>query len=298
MLAVLSAEGARFDTGAVAMAVARRIGNSGERVLFVDADASGSRLAQRFGGADSAAYSPADRGLPSLIVAREPLTLRLLAQHCYSLDVANGSLWSLFGPHHPAGAQYAARWLAERVENLVAVGAQRRLVVSSTLRSAAEHLAPLLSAAQVVAVAARVATIDDARALMAQSRDAGLRRHGSGQQALIVEGDSPLGDDEIFLESGMRVAGRLPVIDDDRILRLQGGRRDRSFTNHLDDIAARLLALLNLVGASDADHDDAGTATDLRLAEHPEPQPAVNGTHDRPPHAARLDHAARSEERV
>lgn len=295
MLAVLRADGALFDTGSIALAVARHWGDSGQRVLFVDADASGSLLAKRFGEAASAVYSPAERGLPSLIVAREPLTLRLLAQHCYSLDVAKGSLWALFGPRHHAGAEYAASWLAERTENLVAVDAQRRLVVSSTLTGAADHLAPVLRAAQLVAVTARIDTVDDARALLAQSLDARLRRHDNGQRALIVEGESPLDDDEIFLESGMRVAGRLPAVDDDRILRLQGGRRDRSFMNRLNDIAARLLALLSLAGESGGDADDAAGRL---LAESPAPQRALNGADERLRREVQPPEAALREERV
>ena len=68
------------------------------------------------------------------------------------------------------------------------------------------------------------------------------RRH----RLLIVEGSSPLGDDEIHAESGLRVAGRLPVLDDDKILRLQGGRRERAFAAVLDKITARISALMAL----------------------------------------------------
>lgn len=295
MLAVLSTDGARLDAGSVALAVARRWSESGASVLFVDADTTGAGLAQRLSNAAFATYSPAERGLPSLIVAREPLTLRLLAQHCYSLDVSAGSLWALFGPHHREGASYAAGWLAERVENLVAVDVQRRVVVAFALQAAAEQLEPLLSVASVAAVISRVETVDDAAALLAQTRALGLRRHESAQQALIVDGDSPLDDDEIFLASGMRVAGRLPVVEDERVLRLQGGRRDRLFVKSLDDIAARLLALSNLVGSSDA---ETAAAQDRSAAEHPEPPPGVNGAHDgRPPEAQPVD-AARSAEKV
>lgn len=293
MLALLTAKGTRLDAGTVALAVARRWSESGERVLFVDADASGSRLAQRLSDAALATYSPAERGMPSLIAAREPLTLRLLASHCYNLDVEGGSLWALFGPHHPDGASYAAGWLAERVEHLVAVDAQRRLVVALTLDAAAGQSGPLAGAASVAAVLARVATVDDARALLARSRDAGMRRHDSSQQTLIIDGHSPLDDDEIFLESGMRVAGRLPVIDDDRILRLQGGRRERSFVKSLDGIAARLLALSNLVGSPDV---DTGAKTESSIADRSGFRPAVNGTADDPlPGASPVDAVRGSE---
>ena len=125
MLTLLAAEGTRLDAGSVGLALSRRWSDAGDRVLFVDADASGSRLAERFGEAVRAEYSPAVRGLPSLIVAREPLTLKLLADHCYSLDASAGLLWALFAPYHPAGAQYAARWLGEHADDLRAVDRER-----------------------------------------------------------------------------------------------------------------------------------------------------------------------------
>ena len=246
MLALLAAEGTRLDVGSVGLALSRRWSDDGDRVLFVDADASGSRLAERFGEAVRAEYSPAVRGLPSLIVAREPLTLRLLADHCYSLDTSDGSLWALFAPYHPAGAQYAARWLGERAEDLMAVDRERSVIVSASLRNAAESLEPVLRAVPVVVVLAAVESADVAKGLWARCRDAGLMSFARRHRLVIVEGSSPLDDDEIHAESGLRVAGRLPVLDDDRILRLQGGRRERAFASVLDKIAARISALMAL----------------------------------------------------
>ena len=251
MLAVVAAEDASLDAGSVALAVARRWSDSGERVLLVDADASGSRLAQRLGEAARADYSPAERGMPSLIVAREPVTLKLLADHCYSLDTSDGSLWALFAPTHPAGAQYAARWLAERAGDLMAVTAQRRVVVSATLGPGAEPLAPLLSAAPIVAVLSPAESLQQVKSLWTRCHDAGLLGLRRKHRALVVEGESPLSDEDIAQEAAMQVAGRLPVIDDDRVLRLQGGRRDRAFLNGLDEAAGRLLGLLNLVATED-----------------------------------------------
>ena len=246
MLTLLAAEGTHLDVGSVGLALSRRWSDDGNRVLFVDADASGSRLAERFGEAVRAEYSPAVRGLPSLIVAREPLTLRLLADHCYSLDTSDGSLWALFAPYHPAGAQYAARWLGERAEDLMAVDRQRSVIVSASLRNAAESLEPVLRAVPVVVVLAAVESADAAKRLWARCRDAGLMSFARRHRVLIVEGSSPLDDDEIHAESGLRVAGRLPVLDDDRILRLQGGRRERAFAAVLDKTAARISALMAL----------------------------------------------------
>ena len=246
MLALFAAEGTRLDAGSVGLALSRRWSDDGDPVLFVDADTSGSRLAERFGEAVRAEYSPAVRGLPSLIVAREPLTLRLLADHCYSLDTSRGSVWALFAPYHPAGAQHAARWLGERADDLRAVDRQRSVVVSASLRNAADSLEPLLGAVPVVVVMAAVESADAAKGLWSLGRDAGLMRFARRHRLLIVEGSSPLDDDEIHAESGLRVAGRLPVLDDDKILRLQGGRRERAFASVLDKITARISALMAL----------------------------------------------------
>ena len=252
MLALVAAAGAQLDAGSVGLAVARRWSESGEAVLFVDAGAAGSGLAQRLGEADRADYSPAVRGLPSLMVAREPITLRLLADHCYSLGTSHGSLWALLAPSHPAGAQRAAAWLDERAAGLRAVDVERRVVVSSSLSSGAGLIVPLLKAARVVVVLAPVESLDGAKALWETCRGAGLQGLDRGLRVLIVEGDSPLSDDDIRVEAGMPVAGRLPVVADDRVLRLQGGRRDRAFVKSLDRISSRLLAASNLDAAQGA----------------------------------------------
>ena len=240
MLALLAVEGSRLDAGSVGLAVARRWSDSGERVLFVDADMSGARLAERLGAAKRAEYSPADRGLPSLMVAREPLNLKTAVPHCYSM--AEGALWTLFAPFHPAGGELAAAWLADRAAELEAIDRQRTVVLASSMRPAGSPLDPLLRAAAVVVVLAPVETGEQAAALWELLRGAGLMGFKRAHRALIVEGESPLDDDEIRVEAGMHVVGRLPVIEDDRVLRLPGGRRERTFTRRLDAIAARLLA--------------------------------------------------------
>lgn len=259
MLVLLASDGARLDAGAVGLALARRWSDAGQRVLFADADTSGSRLARRLGEVEHADYSPAVRGLPSLIVARKPLTLRLLAEHCYSLDTASGSLWALFAPFHPGGGSHAARWLAERADDLAAIDRERRVVVSSSLRSAG-RLGPLLQAAPVVVVVAPVESAEQAKELWTQCRDADLMGFGRGHRVLVVAGDSALSNDDLGAETTMPVAGRLPVIDDDSVLRLKGGRRDRAFAKRLDSIAGRLLSLVTLAV------DEIGEAPDVEIA--------------------------------
>ena len=262
MLAVVTAAGARLDVGSVGLALSRRCSEAGDRVLFVDADASGSRLAERFGEAVRADYSPARRGLPSLIVAREQLTLRLLADHCYSLDTSDGSLWALFAPLHPAGARQAAQWLGRRAGDLMAVHRERSVIVSASLRSGGEGLEPLLRAAPAMVVISPVESAEHARALGTMFRGGGPAGPGRAYRVLVVEGPSPLGDEEICAVSGLPVAGRLPVLDDDRVLRLQGARKDRAFAWALDKIAGRVSALLSLDEAAAPD----GLPPDARVA--------------------------------
>ena len=262
MLALLGVDGARLNAGSVGLALARCWSDSGEGVLFVDADQSGSRLADRLGAAEHAEYSPAARGLPTLMVARRPLTLASVAPHCYS--VAGGALWTLFAPFHPKGGEVAAAWLAARAGELEALDRERTVVLASSIRPGRTVLEPLLRAAPLVILLAPVPTAAHAAALWQLLRDAGLMGFERSQRALIVVGDSRLDDQEIRAETGVHVAGRLPAVSDERVLRLpSGARRDRSFVRSLDAIAARLWAL-SALGASEAEAAIAALATPAR----------------------------------
>ena len=44
----------------------------------------------------------------------------------------------------------------------------------------------------------------------------------------------------------MHVAGRLPVVEAERLMRLQSGRRDRSLVREVDQIVTRVKSLLSL----------------------------------------------------
>ena len=301
MLTVLTTGASRFDAGALALAVARRWSDSGEAVLFVDAGTADPGLAQRLGGVEHVEYSPAQRGLPSLMVCRQPLTLRLLADHCYSLDTEAGSLWALFGPHHPNGAEYAARWLGSRSAELAEVDAQRNVVVSSSLPACAETLAPVLWASTPLVVVAPVETMEEAKGLWSLMRDLRLSRRRCRHRALIVEGDPDLADDEIGIEAGMRVAGRLPVVDDESVLRRQGGRRERAFAKAVDQIARRLLAFTQLVSSDSGNAGATGTAPAApgpAPARQPQPGAPVNGSSNGPSPPAQPHREARHEGRV
>ncbi|WP_419946561.1 hypothetical protein [Candidatus Poriferisodalis sp.] len=228
------------------MALAGRWAKADDRVLLVDADAAGSRLADRLGAIVGADYSPAERGLPSLIVARQHLTLGLLAEHCYALSASAGSLWGLFGPRNPHGARYAAGWLAERADALMTIGRTRRVVVTGRLAHDDSTLAPLMSIAPVVTVLSPLTTLEEAKELLSLCRSTGMMQFDRAQRLLLIEGACPLDDEEVRLESGLRVAAELPAIDDERVLRMHSGRRDRAFSGAIDKCAARIAALLDL----------------------------------------------------
>ena len=287
MLVLLAAEGARLDAGSLGLALARRWSGAGEQALFVDADATGSRLARRLGEVAHADYSPAARGLPSLMVAREPLTLRLLADHCYSLDAGAGSLWALFAPFHHEGGKHAAAWLAEHAGELAAVDRERSVIVASSFPAGARRLAPALRAGAVLVLLAPVESAEAAKALWELCRDFDLSGQRCPHRALIVEGDCPLGDDELAVEAGMHVAGRVPLVDDERVLRLGGGRRERALVRSIEEIAGRLLSFARsvasppgaplLAGAPEAQVEALGELEDPQRAVAANGAPASNG---------------------
>ena len=246
MLALVTANGARLDAGSVGLAIARSWSDDGRQVLFVDGDTTGSRLAARFGEATRAAYSPAERGLPSLMAARRPLTHKLLVEHCYSLDAPPGSLWSLFAPFHPAGAAHAAGWLAERRQRVAELTRAHSVIVTSPGLEADDPLLPLLRLARAVVFLAPVATPEQATALGELRDRTGLARVTLQHQLLAVEGTTTIADKTLRAASGLHVVGRLPALEDERILRLQNTRRERAFIRDVQQLAARLLGLMDV----------------------------------------------------
>lgn len=243
MLALVTAPGARLDAGSVGIALARSWAEAGRRVLFIDADVEGSALARRLGEATRAEYLPAQRGMPSLIAARRPLTNKLIADHCYSLDTGSGSLWSLFAPFHPNGAAHAAGWFAERTSDVLELDREHTvLLASGNLRSSSPWI-PLLHKARTVVFLAEVNTPNQATALSELCDEAGLTGVRLQYRLLVIEGTSSMTDQTIQTASGLHVAGRLPVLEDERVLRMQGGRRERAFARAVQTLAEGLLPL-------------------------------------------------------
>ena len=125
-------------------------------------------------------------------------------------------------------------------------------MVATSLPGAGELMQPLLEACEVAILVAPVESPQAATALRMASRDAGLMAFERGHRLIVVEGSSPLDDDEIRIETGMHVAGRLPAIDEGRLLSLQNNRRDRPLLHEFDAVVERVRNLFSL-------HAEAGT---------------------------------------
>ena len=248
MLGIVAANGAHISAGSMGLALARRWTESGQRVLLIDVDTAAPSLAERFGAAVRAEYSPETRGLPSLIAAREPLTLKSLADHCYSLESKDGSRWALFGPSHPGGARHAAQWLAERSNELAEIDRERSIIVTLSLSAGEQPQSELLKALPKLVFLAPVGNREEAQMLRSLCHNAGLLEDDNGAAAqkrvLFIEGESAeVGDNEAMGITGIYVEGRLPTIEDDKLLRLQGSRKDKTFMREFDHISGYLMQL-------------------------------------------------------
>ena len=257
MLVVVSTRGVRFDAGSIAVALCRHWSRAGRDVLFVDADLDATGLAERFGTAVRSNFAPALRGVPTLIAAGEPLSLDSVAPHSYSRESAGEKLWLLFAPFNVAGAGYAAAWLVERADDLVAMSAQRRVVVASALLHRDGRLLPLLRAAAVVVILGIAETDEQVTLLRTVCEDAGLLGLSLQHRLLLLEGTSPLDDDELRLATGLHVGGRLPFVEDERVLSLPGGRMalggGRRMKAFAEQIAAAAAHLDSVMGGERAD---------------------------------------------
>lgn len=262
MLGIVSVRGAGLDAGSVGLLMGRRWSAAGRPSLLIDAGATGQALAERLGSTTKAEYSPVARGLPSLIAAREPLTLKSMADHCWSLDGATGSRWALFAPGHPDGAKYAVRWLSQRAGELMEIDRQRCVIIACSLADGDDDVLPLLKVLPRVALLTPARSRQDAEALKLWCQRSGLiddsRRGAAPQRAFaVVAGPTLLRDDEIEAMAMLPVAGHLPEIDDKRLLQVPRGSRGRAFMREFDRVSEFCLAI------SELDAQPASPSTDV-----------------------------------
>ena len=234
VLVIAGGDLTRLDAGAVALALARRLGEGGRRLLFVDADVTGSMLARRCGAAIGASFSPAERGLPTLIAARDPLRADALAAHCYSIAGGAEPLWLLFAPESAAGGRFAAGWLAEHIDDLLAIDQQRRVVVSLPSWHSHDTLLPLLRNASLVIHFQRLESDQAAEAQALRLESIGLSGARAPQSVFLLEGEETSADGHPEVIREFRVVGRLPFVAEEKLLRMRFRGRDQTFAESLE----------------------------------------------------------------
>ncbi|MCY3950726.1 MAG: hypothetical protein OXF61_16220 [Acidimicrobiaceae bacterium] len=150
-----------IEAGALAVALAHGIAAaSGADVLIADADASGTRLGERVAAATRTLISPARRGLPTLVAARDGIRADLVERHCWVLPSRHagaGRVLLCAAATHRDGAALTARWLADNAAALVALPAAHHSIaaVLVPLGDCADGPHRCLAAAASVRVRAR-----------------------------------------------------------------------------------------------------------------------------------------------
>ena len=248
MLVVAGGDRTLLDTGSVALALARRLSESDRKALFIDADATGSRLARRCGQALGAPFSPATRGLPTLLAARDPMRVDALGAHCYGLGARPESLWLLLAPESAAGGRVAAGWLADRAAELRELDRTRRVVVSVPGWQHNDAALPLLEHASALVHHQHIAGEEAAATFAARLRQGGLSGSAAQLRLLLVEADHPPADGALQRITGLEVIGRLPLISDEKLLRMRFRSRDSSFGTALTEVAGRLGGVIDATG--------------------------------------------------
>jgi len=254
VVALVASPDAAHDSGSIAVAVARRWAAHGRDVLVVDADASGPALASRLGKATRAGFSPALRGVPSLMAARRPLSAAVLDEHCWRLGTAgHGSVRLLLGPTSTAGAPTASAWLAQHADGLLAANADRHTIVSMTV-SLLGGLEALLGAASAVVLLAPADTGERFGALC-EASDSLIEAALHCSPCMVIDGSTNRSCEEIHAASGMHVAGRLDAVPERTLLGGRTRRRDARAARTLDDLAARIAFLAADAGREEPSQD-------------------------------------------
>ncbi|WP_419856044.1 hypothetical protein [Candidatus Poriferisodalis sp.] len=242
LVVVVASDEAALDSGSVAVAIARNWAMHGRDVLLVDADASGSALARRLEQANRANFSPATRGLPSLMAARRPLTARLLSEHCWRLNVSGkGTVSLLLGPTSDSGASLSAVWLADGAVSLLGATADRTMVMSMSDPLARGQEAFLRAASAVVLVAP--ADTDERFEMLCALGGTLTAAAERCTPCLVIDGPADRGYEEIRTASGVHVAGQLEAVPERVLLRNRRRRRDGKTARLVEELAARIAFL-------------------------------------------------------
>ncbi len=218
-----------IECGALAVGLAHAIAAAGADVLVIDADACGTRLGQRVAAATKTRLSAAQRGVATLAAARARLEATAVKRHCWALPrrdgaASAGSVLLAAAPTHPGGAQHAAGLLAQRADELAALGELFAVLVSlpGTLVEPYRQLAD--AASLNVSAAPRPGT----------AAPAGLR-------AVLAALGRPSAPDPLTeLRAGGDVVGLVGPVRDSVLLGASPRRAERGQIEALRTAAARL----------------------------------------------------------
>lgn len=218
------------EAGALAVALGHGMAAAGAHVALIDADAWGTRLAQRIATACRIELSPAQRGLPTLIAARCGLGPDTIREHCWTLPPrgrSSGQVLLAAAPAHETGAQFSAGWLADRCGQLAALG--RRLAVVVPLPGAPYGALEAAASVRVHAVAQR-----------------GTAAPGGLRGVLAAFGLSSPPDPVISLGCGdggdAALLGRIGPASERALLGARPRRAERIALSTIDAASRRLLA--------------------------------------------------------
>ena len=164
------------------------------------------------------------------------------------MGTGSEALWLLFAPDSPAGGRVAARWLADRVDDLRELDRTRRVVVSIPSWQQDDAVLGLLEHASALVHHQYVRNEATAEAFAAWVRSIGLSRGGPQLRTLLVEEASPPLDGALQTITGLPVIGRLPFVSDEKLLRLRFRDRGSAFGKSLSGVAEALAGIIEATG--------------------------------------------------
>ena len=220
MLAVVGSPRASLDPGSVALALARCFDPDGPEVLFIDADATGTALANRLGDALRVDLSPAVRGLPSLMATAEPPAAGTITAHCHRLEGPKmPPTLLLLSPTSQRGAAQAASWLNTHAGDVAALDGRFRVVVSSSFkRLGGDPPLALLRRCDTLVLLAPVGSEADRAELSDPFPDIPPAEEDRQRRLLLAEAAGRLRPDELSRLTPLEVLGRLSAVADARLL--------------------------------------------------------------------------------